>query len=457
MKKSFAFVLCLFFAGLSNADLAWTINSIINQPSIQIVKADSGAVIYSRNADVPMTPASNMKVVTTAAALKYLGPDFEYTTKVGLFNNSLAIIGSGDPLFCYFDTDVENRKDPNIIFQNIISSLKQKKISTINDIIIDTSIFDDQRTHPNWPVDQLNREYACEVSGLNFHTNCIYMTVKNVSGTAVISIEPQTKYVEIINQVKTVGKSKSAVGAYRQTEKPNTLLVSGTCKSLEGPFAVAIERPGIFFGFVLAENLKKAGIDIKGKILEKSLDKTEKIIPLTEFHTPISECLARCNKDSLGLAAEALLKTMAAKARSDGKNGSWSVGRQVIQNYLRTVGVSEEEFNIDDGSGLSRENRLTANAITKVLLEVYRSKNWSFYKNSLAIAGQDGTIARYFKEKKYNGKILGKTGYLSGVKSFSGICLTESGDYIFSILTNDAGPKTRDAINDIAKAIIDNQ
>ena len=151
------------------------------------------------------------------------------------------------------------------------------------------------------------------------------------------------------------------------------------------------------------------------------------------------------------------LKQWQPKAQPDGKNGSWAAGQQIIRNYLRTVGVSEEEFNIDDGSGLSRENRLSANAITKVLLEIIRSNNWSFYKNSLAMAGQDGTIARYFKEKKYNGKIFGKTGYLSGVKAFSGVCSTDNGDYIFSILTNDAGGKTRDAINDIAKAIIDNQ
>jgi D-alanyl-D-alanine carboxypeptidase/D-alanyl-D-alanine-endopeptidase (penicillin-binding protein 4) len=464
MKKLFVFVLWLFLAGLSRADLAGTINGIISQPSekevkysIQIVKADSGRIVYSRNANTPMVPASNMKIVTTAAALKYLGPDFEYVIKVGLSDNSLVVIGSGDPLFGYFDTDSENSKDPNIIFQNIINALKQKKISAINDIIIDTSIFDDQRTHPNWPADQLNREYACEISGLNFHTNCIYMTVKNVGGVASISFEPQTGYVDIINQVKTTGKSKGAVGAYRQTEKLNTFLVSGTCKKLEGPFAVAIERPGAFFGFVLAEHLNKAGISVTGKLLEKPLDADTRVVTLAEFRTPMAECIARCNKDSLGLAAESLLKTMAAKARPDGKNGSWAAGQQIIRNYLRTAGVSETEFNIDDGSGLSRENRLSANALTKVLLEIYRSKNWSFYKNSLAIAGQDGTIARYFKEKNYNGKIFGKTGYLSGVKSFSGICSTDNGDYIFSILTNDAGGKTRDAINDIAKAIIDNQ
>ncbi|RKY24075.1 MAG: D-alanyl-D-alanine carboxypeptidase/D-alanyl-D-alanine-endopeptidase, partial [Planctomycetota bacterium] len=79
-----------------------------------------------------------------------------------------------------------------------------------------------------------------------------------------------------------------------------------------------------------------------------------------------------------------------------------------------------------------------------------------YFKDSLAVGGADGTIGKYFKEEKYKGKIFGKTGYIAGAKSFSGICCTDSGDYIFSILANNANGKTRKAINDIAKAIIDN-
>ncbi len=77
------------------------------------------------------------------------------------------------------------------------------------------------------------------------------------------------------------------------------------------------------------------------------------------------------------------------------------------------------------------------------------------YKDSLAVGGVDGTIARYFKEKKYKGKISGKTGYINKVKTFSGICINEQGDFIFSILANNTNGQTRGVINDIAKAIID--
>ncbi|RPJ38581.1 MAG: hypothetical protein EHM35_04195, partial [Planctomycetaceae bacterium] len=100
-------------------------------------------------------------------------------------------------------------------------------------------------------------------------------------------------------------------------------------------------------------------------------------------------------------------------------------------------------------------NRLTVNAITKVLLNLYKSGNWELFKASLAVGGEQGTIDRYFSEPKYRGKVLGKTGYISGVRAFSGICHTQSGPYLFAILSNGSKGLSRDAINDVAKAIID--
>ncbi len=158
-----------------------------------------------------------------------------------------------------------------------------------------------------------------------------------------------------------------------------------------------------------------------------------------------SEC------DNAGL----LLKTIAAHNNPDGKNGSWERGRELISEYLLGLGIDESQFYIDDASGLSRQNELSAYAITKVLLNIYNSRNWELYKDSLAVGGVDGTIARYFKEKKYKDKISGKTGYINSVKTFSGICTTEQGDYIFSILANNTNGQTRGVINDIAKVIID--
>ncbi|HUT28727.1 MAG TPA: D-alanyl-D-alanine carboxypeptidase/D-alanyl-D-alanine-endopeptidase [Sedimentisphaerales bacterium] len=450
------------FAGTAGAGLAERIDGIIRQPSqskvqysVHIVKADTGRALYSHNAAEALMPASNMKIIVTAAALKYLGPDYVFATKVGLCGDRLVIIGSGDPLLGDNVTDAKYGRAAGWIFADIADKLKEKGITSIKDMVIDTTIFDDVRVHPSWPEDQLNKWFACEVAGLNYNDNCIEMTAKTVGGQVVVTIEPETDFIQITNEVVAVQQG-GGVGAYRQLGKPNCLIVKGKCMRQEGPFEVAIERPAAFFGYLLAERLLAAGVSTQGQLIEKAMSEDCDFEELAEYTTSMADCLKRCNKNSLGLAAEALMKTIAANSQG-GRNGSWERGRRIISEYLREVGVDESEFYIDDASGLSRQNELSARAITKVLYSVYKSGQWGLYKDSLAIAGVDGTIKRYFGEEKYKGKIFGKTGYISGVKSFSGMCTTGEGDYLFSILANKANGLTRKAINDIAKAIIDDK
>lgn len=458
MKKVFvAAMLCLFLAGTAAATLGGRINAVIGRASqkkvrfsVHIVKADSGKVVYAHNAHRAMAPASNMKIVVTAAALKYLGPDYEFKTQVGLSGDTLVVLGGGDPLFGDEKTDARYGRQRNWIFKDIAAKLKNKGVKAVKDIVVDSTVFDDERVHPNWPVGQLNQWYAAEVCGLNYNGNCVEMTVRNNGGRAMVVVVPETGYVQIINKVTTISKGKSAVGAYRNNTA-NVITVRGKCKKAEGPFSVAIERPAAFFGYLLAEHLGRAGVKSEGRLIEKAAQNMN-LKRLAEYKLSMPDCLARCNKDSFGLAAEALLKTIAAQSSSD---GSWAGGRERLSEYLLGLGVGGNEFYVDDGSGLSKENRLSANAITKVLLSVYKSKNRKLYKDSLAVGGIDGTIAKYFKEDKYKGKISGKTGYIAGVKSFSGVCSTEKGDFVFSILANGANGGTRGAINDIAKAVID--
>ncbi len=459
-----AALFCISLIGIAKADLAKQINSIIARPSqkkvqfaVHIVKADSGQTVYSRKANKAMLPASNMKLVITAAALKYLGPSYEYVTRIGLCGNNLVVFGSGDPLFGDKVTDSKYNRKKDWIFKEITAVLSQNGIAEVNDIIIDTSIFDDQRVHPNWPRDQLNQWYACEVSGLNYNGNCIDITTRNTGGRVAVIVEPKTSFVKITNRVKAIQRGKGAVGAYRRPQKPNDLIVRGKCRKQQGPFAVAIERPAAFFGFLLARNLSNAGIGTTGQLIEKQIGPNCNFRPLAEYHTLITDCLTRCNKNSFGLAAEALLKTIAAKRDSSTTPGTWAAGADVVSQYLLDIGITDTEFCIDDASGLSRQNKLSTNAITNVLLDVYKSKHWQIYKSSLTIGGVDGTIGKHFKEKKYKGKVFGKTGYIAGIKALSGVCSTDNGDYLFSILTTNANGKTRGAINDIAKAIIDNR
>jgi D-alanyl-D-alanine carboxypeptidase/D-alanyl-D-alanine-endopeptidase (penicillin-binding protein 4) len=443
----------------SVAGLAGRIGKIVESQaggdySIQVVEPESGATIYSYNAKKPLIPASNMKLITTAAALKYLGPSFEYKTQVALSDDTLVVIGSGDPLLGDKYTDDRYGRENGWIFAKIAQALQARGATEINDIVIDTSVFDNQRVHPSWPARDYNKWYACEVCGLNYNGNCIDVTTTNLGGSVAVEIEPSTRFVEAVNQVDAVSSGDEAVGSYR-TPQANRIIIFGKCRTKQGPFRVAIEQPAAFFGFLLSEHLSKAGIIVKGEVVEKPIDANAKLKSVIELSTPIADVIGRANTDSLGLAAEALIKTIDAHNNPDRRFGGWPGGRELVRRHLTSLGIPATEINLDDGSGLSRENRLTTNAITKVFLDLYKSRNWSLFEASLAVGGEEGTIDRYFSEPKYRGNVLGKTGYISGVRAFSGVCKTASGPYMFSVLSN--GPKglSRDAINDVAKAIID--
>ncbi len=424
-----------------------------SQYAIQIVEADSGNVIYSHNATKALIPASNMKLITTAAALHYLGPLFEYETRIGLSGETLVIIGSGDPLLGDEKTDTKYGRDIGWIFEEIVQAFQERGIESVNDIIVDSTIFDDERVHPNWPASDLNRWYACEVCGINYNDNCIEVRVENRNGQIAIDVMPTTSFIEVLNEVKAVSEGDSAVGAYRNTQ-PNRISIRGRCKRAEGPFFVAIEQPAAFFGFLVAENLARAGIPATGRLIEKGFDPNGGFVEVARFKTPLIECFNRSNKNSLGLVPEALLKTIAAHRDPNGRDGSWEGGRKLVGDYLRQLGIPEEEFVIDDGSGLSRENRLSTRGIMAVLLDLYNGGNWEYFRTSLAVGGRDGTIEGYFKEPAYRDKVLAKTGYVRGVRSLSGVCLTDRGPYLFSILSNQS-TLSRSGINGIAEAIID--
>ena len=410
MKKlliAVVFALCL--GSLAKANLAERIDGIISQSlrkkvqfSIHVVKADSGRTVYDHDARELMIPASNMKIITSAAALKYLGPDFEYKTKVGLCDDTLVVIGSGDPLLGDEKTDARYGREPGWIFKDIAQKLKLRGIEAIEDIVVDSSVFDDERVHPNWPTEDLNRWYACEVCGLNFNDNCVLVSAENIGGKVALSVEPQTFFVTLVNDVVPISEGDSSFGVYRNRTR-NKLTIRGKCKDKVGPVDVAIERPAALFGVLLAENLSRAGINAEGQLIERAFGDDSSLRLLSEYTTALTDCLPRCNKDSLGLAAEALLKTIASVNNPDGKGGSWERGRELISEYLLELGIDTSQFYIDDASGLSRQNELTAYAITRVLLHIYNGKNWQLYRDSLAVGGVDGTIGKYFKEQKYKG------------------------------------------------------
>jgi len=266
-------------------------------------------------------------------------------------------------------------------------------------------------------------------------------------------MEPANSYVHLVNQLQLISKGSSAVGAYRNS-LPNKLLIKGKLNQQTG-FDVAIEYPQGLFASILSDRLTKAGISIRGRIIQKYVKYDNSINVLKVFETPISQVWARCNKNSLGLAAECLVKTISAENTEGNINGEWTHGLSLVTRYLNSLDIASGQFILDDGSGLSRKNRLSPTVLVTVLRDIYTGNNRDLFFESLAVGGTDGTIYKYFSQSPYKGNILGKTGYISGVRSFSGICKTPRGDILFSILTEGGNGYTRRCINEITQAIYD--
>jgi D-alanyl-D-alanine carboxypeptidase/D-alanyl-D-alanine-endopeptidase (penicillin-binding protein 4) len=442
-------------------DLQRRIDTILSRSSLrkvlfsaQIMDAETGAAVYEKNPHLALMPASNMKIVTSAAALEYLGRDFSFVTRVGLCGDTLVVKGSGDPLLGDKETETRNGRVFQPLIREIASRLRELEVASVSDILIDTSIFDNQRVHPSWPLDQLHQKYACEVSGLNYNGNCIDISAANRNGKAFLELDPPTDYVKLINAL-TIWRSRRSWFSVHRTGVPCELLVQGNCRTAAGPYAVAVENPALFFGRLLRNALIEEGIGVDGEVRESPAPEGCEFRPLTEYATSIGDCLQRTNKDSFGLAAEAMFKRLGVQSDPDGKQGSWEGGQKVLSGYLRGLGVDEREFVIADGSGLSRDNRLSANALTRVLMHLAAGADWEFYKSSLAVGGLDGTIENHFWEKQYRGRVLAKSGYIQAVRALSGVVRTDSGDYIFSILANKAGSGARTAIDSTVKAVID--
>jgi D-alanyl-D-alanine carboxypeptidase/D-alanyl-D-alanine-endopeptidase (penicillin-binding protein 4) len=421
--------------------------------SIYAVDAGKGTVLNRVNSTALRIPASNMKLVASAAAVHYLGGDYTYRTIAAMLGRDLVVIGSGDPLLADPKQAASAAQAAEQVMLRIAAALKEAGISDIDNIVIDTSVFDNIRVHPSWPADQLNQAYACEVSGLNFSVNCVRITATRSGHSALLDMEPRNRYVNLTNQLQLVTGSDSAIGAYR-TSTPNKLMVRGRLNKAAG-FDVAIENPAGLFASVLCDSLRTAGITVRGQLLQKYVKADPSLKPLTVIETPLKTVIKRCNTESLNLAAECLIKTISAEHTAGKLNGEWTHGLQLAADYLRSLGIGDEQFVLDDGSGLSRNNRLTCETLVAVLKDMYKSPHAQMFLDSLAVGGVDGTAARFFNEAPYKGNILGKTGYIAGVRSFSGVCRTPRGDILFSILTEGGNSTTRTCINDITREIFD--
>jgi D-alanyl-D-alanine carboxypeptidase/D-alanyl-D-alanine-endopeptidase (penicillin-binding protein 4) len=419
--------------------------------------AQGAQPVFSSNGTLPLMPASNQKVVTTSAAMAILGPDFRFHTQVYLRDGDLYIVGDGDPTIGDPDLVEKIGWQYDTVFNMWAEKVAKAGVTTVRNVYVDDSIFDQEFVHGNWPTNQLDRKYVAQVSGFSFYANTIDLrVVARGSGTAV-ETTPPTSYVKITNGTKPGAKNAVVVG--RGTTGNDLTLKGEVPRSGSEAFSTTIQDPALYGATCFLETLRKSGIQVTGGVARASgvsaaaAADPAKYVPVAALDTPLATVLARCNKDSANLYAESVAKRIAAKA--SGKSGSWEGSRGAVGAWLTRIGVPADEFELDDGCGLSRGNHISANAIVKILAADFAAPYRQAYIDSLAVGGVDGTLSKRFGDN-LKGRVHAKTGYIDGVSNLSGYLEARNGQwYCFSILFNQIPGGVKPLHERIVKAIDD--
>ena len=426
---------------------------------VEIVKlADTperDRVVFSHQASGLRIPASNLKLVTTAAALERLGADFKFrTVLMRRDDGDLVFAGDGDPTLGDAELLKKVGWGTTTVFEAWAKQLRSQGVTSVRDVLIDDAVFDDVFVHPNWPADQLHKRYVAGVGGINLNANCVDFTVQAQRGGGPVAFRtdpPDTQFIDVRNTCASGDENK--IWLSRQPGG-NRIILRGEAPCCGPvPVSVTIHDPPMFAGTVLVETLRRAGVAVTGAARRDPNARAQRraaaakdggagwsIVGIHE--TPLSAVLGRANKDSMNVYAESLCKRLGHEATK--RPGSWASGTAAMGEYLVSAGVDESEFKLDDGCGLSKQNLISPHAIARVLAREYHGRNRQAFLESLSIAGHDGTLEDRFRTMPdLRGRVLGKSGYVSGVRSLSGYLKAKDGShYAFAILMNrvsDAG------------------
>ena len=425
---------------------------------VKSLKTDE--TLYSVNARRLMMPASNMKIVTLAAAADRLGWNYTYETSVfaagrieaGILQGDLIAVGSGDPSI---------GETPDVLGA-WAEQLKARGLRVIAGRVIgDDNAFDDDGLGFGWSWDDLPDDYAAAVSALQYNENAVRLSVAHgvsAGDWAGVVVSPTSGGLVVESSLTTSAADRPpSVSAHRLPGSPR-LRLSGTVPLGAPPVSreVSVDNPTQFFVNALRVALIAHGIDVRGPAVDIDDIRDAPAPPygapfINHRSPPLSVLAIRLMKASQNLYAETLLKTLGS-----GPSGqSTAAGRSSAQAALQAWGVGPDGLILRDGSGLSRYDYVTPEALVTILTHIDRQASLKGpFEESLPIAGRDGSLSNRMKGTAAEGNARAKTGSMSNVRGLSGYVTTADGEpLVFSILANNF-ETAPDTINRTADAIV---
>jgi len=409
---------------------------------------ESGETLYARNAGRMFVPASNMKLVTAAAALETLGPEYRYRTRIaaagpvrnGTLRGDLLVIGGGDPtLSDRFHGDV------GAFLRTWADSLRAHGVTRITGAVIGVDdVFDDVPVGRGWAWDDLGDSYSAEVGGLELNEGFVTVRIAPVPGqrAAAVTTGPVSdEWVPVQGTVWMPGAGPAAAVSAGRGDTLSAVLVAGTLTSDTAVVEeeVAVRNNTRFFASALRQALLEAGIAVGGGSHDADELPAGRIAPrqtvlFTHTSPPMADVLAAFLKPSQNQLGEMLVKTMGVELRG---MGTWPAGLSAIDSVMRSWQMPPRLLSQADGSGLSRYNLVAPAFLVALLEREARSPHAAVYHAALPVAGRDGTLANRMRGTPAEGNVHAKTGTLSGVRSLSGYFTTAAGErMVFSIISN---------------------
>jgi serine-type D-Ala-D-Ala carboxypeptidase/endopeptidase (penicillin-binding protein 4) len=475
-------------------ELKSRIETIVRQPALEpgffavkIVSLDTGAVIFEQDANKFVRPASNMKLYTVATAFDRLTPDFRFITSVyakekpddGKVKGDLVIYGRGDPSIAARFNDGDYFKGINDLADRIVAAgVKRVK----GDLVGDESYFNGAPLGSGWEWEDLTWSYGAPVSALNINDNALDLYVKpgdKVGAPVLVTTgPPSASFVTIVNHATTSARgTRSNLRIYRGLGA-NSIELSGTLPLGEAGFVggVAIQDPALAFVTMLRDALVKRGVKVEGRMrtvnwrtsgsAPSSSDGSVSsptptgLVEIASLQSPpFSVVAAHTLKPSQNQYTELILrtlgKTQAVPVTEGGRTrDDEDAGLEVVRTFLRQAGIGDSDVALNDGSGLSRNDLISANTTVQLLTFMTRHKYFEQFREALPIAGVDGTLRTRMRGTPAEGNLRAKTGSLSSVASLSGYVTTAGSErLVFSMMLNnypDAGAVRRDSIDAIA-------
>jgi D-alanyl-D-alanine carboxypeptidase/D-alanyl-D-alanine-endopeptidase (penicillin-binding protein 4) len=404
--------------------------------------------LYARNAAKLVMPASNMKLLTVAVAADRLGWDYRYKTRLeaagtienGVLHGDLVVVGSGDPSIEATETG------PPPLFGEWAEALRQAGIQRVDGRLIgDDDAFEEEGLGAGWAWDYLAAGYAAPSGALNYNLNQI--TIRATPGAAPgdavrLDVWPAGHGLTIVNEL-TTGAADSAVTVdLFRLRGSATLAVRGNLRAGGNALSrtASVDNPTRFFVEAFRLALETGGVPVRDGAWDKDDVRDgppagDRRVIATHDSAPFSELAVALMKASLNFDTEVVLKTIGVAVS---QSGTTAAGQAAARETLTAWGIPPDAYVMYDGSGLSRYNYVSADAIVTLLTHVWQDPRLRDpFIASLPIAGVDGTLATRMRGTVLEGKVDAKTGTISNVRSLSGFLVTKSGEHIvFSMIAN---------------------